>query len=253
MRNATGLAAAVMLCICGSALAQDETSGAAAPAETAPPIRKIDEHRYQVGTVVLDAQARTVRCRGEVNMNEGGPIELLACTERGKVHESVFILDLKPLDLQVALLLLDMQLGRNPACEYSEDDPDRLKEPGTQATLFVEWEATGADGGPERRRERAERFLYNVEEGRPLGDVGWVFLGSQMVAGRLGAEVGGTLVSTYRDPLAILELAHPTVNDDIWYETNKELCPPIGTKVELVIEAPARADEQTGGEAAAGP
>lgn len=242
MRNATTLIPAALLAICAAALA-GEPPRPDAPAER-PAIRKIDEHRFQVGTVVIDAAARTVRCRGEVNMSEGGPIELLACTESGKVHESIFILDLNPLDLQVALLLLDMQLGRNPDCEYYEDDPDRLRDPGAEAVLTVEWGAADAEGEPERRRERAERFLYDVEKKRVLEDVKWVFIGSRMVEGRFGAELGGSLIATYRDPLAILELRHPTVNDDIWYETNKELCPPVGTPVELVIEAPVESDEE---------
>ncbi|MGD2175654.1 MAG: YdjY domain-containing protein, partial [Candidatus Brocadiaceae bacterium] len=208
-------------------------------------VEKIGPHLYRVGTVLLNAEERTVHCSGVVNMAEGAPIELLACTPRGKTHESVFTLDVRPLDLQVALLLLGLRDGRNPAYHYPADSADGAKATADTARIFVEWSAgegggeksgeqeppEGGDAGEETVRAPAEAFLYNIPEERPERAASWSFLGSRWVGERFGAEVDGSLITTYHDPLAILELALPTVNDDVYYSVNTEICPPVGTEV----------------------
>lgn len=203
-------------------------------------VREIAPHLVQVGAAIVDAQERTVRCPGQVNMDEGGPIELLACLPRGKTHESVFVLKVEPKDLQVALLLLGLQEGRNPAVEYPPDSAERGRPPGDEVRILIQWRESGEGTAAEREVQSApaERFLYNVEADSPMARATWAFLGSRMVNGRFGAELDGSLVATYHDPLAILELALPTVNDDIYYVVNKEHCPPIATPIELVIQAP---------------
>lgn len=203
-------------------------------------IRRIGAGLYRIGDVTLDADKRTIRCPGEVNMDAGGPIELLACTPRGKTHESVFVLSVRPLDLQVALLLLDMREGRNPALTYPEGHPEADRPPGAAARILVEWPADTVMQTAARHRKRAERFLYNVQADTPARRAEWVFLGSRFVDGRFGADLEGSLITTYHDPLAILELALPTAADDIYYDVNQAVCPPVGTPVELIISAGSR-------------
>ncbi len=193
---------------------------------------------YRIGDITLDAKKRVLTCRGEVNMAEGGPIELLACLESGKVHESILIVDIEPKDLQVALLLLGLRPGRNPAHEIPEDSPEARRKPGSKVLLFVEWDMPeGPESAePVRRRVRAEKLLWNVQTDRPAVDAEWVFLGSRVWQGQFGAELDGSIITTYHDSLAILELALPTVNDDVYYVANKELVPPAGTPVTVAVE-----------------
>ncbi|MHC4480495.1 MAG: YdjY domain-containing protein [Planctomycetota bacterium] len=227
------------------AVAPPEVPEVPAP-EREPRIRKVGPHFYEVGLVLVDARERTARCPGRVNMDEGGPIELLACLPSGKTHESVFTLDVAAADLQVALLLLDMQPGRNPAVDYPEDSPEREKPPADRALIFVEWAPPAETAEPPApQRSRAESFLYNVAADSPMAQATWAFLGSRMVEGRFGADLGGSLITTYHDPLAVLELALPTVNDDIFYFVHAEHCPPVGTPVDLIIQPlpPAAAQE----------
>ncbi len=201
-------------------------------------IRKIGPSLYQLGNVVLNVQARTVRCPGRVNMDEGGPIELLACLARGKTHESVLTLEVEPKHLQVALKLLGMKEGRNPAVDYPEDSPVRQRPAGDEALVSVEWRQADAKPEDKPSRCRAEKLLFNVEADTPQAEATWVFLGSRVTGGKFGADLDGSLITTYHDPLAILELCAPTVNDDIYYFVNKDICPPLGTPVELIIELP---------------
>lgn len=226
-----------------------------------PAIERIGPHTSRVGSVVLNSAERSLVCPGRVNMDAGGPIELLACTPGGKVHESVFTLSVQPRELQVALLLLGLREGRNPAVELPEDAPEPTAPPGDALLISVEWtppkqdkegtedEATPVAGKPAAkpmRRVAAEQFLYNRRTKKVLAQAEWVFLGSRLLPTekdsppRFGAEVEGSLITTYHDPLAILELAHPTVNDDIFYRVHEELCPPRGTPVRLIIRVPEK-------------
>ncbi len=226
-----------VLCAIAAAIACAPAVPAQQPAPGDTPVRKLAEGLYQIGRLQLDARRRAVRCAGEVNMDAGGPIELLACLPRGKTHETVFTLDLEPIHLQTALLLLGAEPGRNPAYDYPEWDEDRLRPPGDLALIRVEWEADGA-----RRSAPAEAFLYNVVADTPMAPATWAFLGSAVVDGRFGADLDGSLITTYHDPLAVLEMNLPTVNDDVYYHVNESRCPPVGTPVELVIILAARAE-----------
>src|SRR5207253_204122 len=75
---------------------------------SSPPVERLTDNLYRVGKVLIDTKARTVVCRGTVNM-DAGPIEYLAVAPNGKTHESLLLLEVRPLHLQVALLLLGLE------------------------------------------------------------------------------------------------------------------------------------------------
>jgi hypothetical protein len=208
--------------------------------------RKVAPGLYELGALRIDANRRTVRAPGRVNMREGGPIELLACLERGKVHESVFLLDIEPLDLQLALLLLDLEPGRNPAVAYAEDAPEREKPPAPCVRVAVEWRAPPKDEGDEPALVRydAGALLRNVQAGGTADGVQWAFIGSAWDGDRFAADLEGSLIATFRDRTCILELAADEVNDDVFFHANKALLPPPGTVVELVVQAPPLPDDE---------
>ena len=89
-----------------------------------------------LGSVQVDSLTKTVTATGWVNQIEG-PIEVLACGIKGKVHESVFVLALNPLDLQAALLLAGLK-GGEPMPSIGEGPPK-----GSPVDLRVEWNANG--------------------------------------------------------------------------------------------------------------
>ena len=227
------------------------------PAEQ-PIIRKVGPDLFQVGAVSLDAKKRTIRCKGEIVMSEGGPLDLLACLPTGKAYESIFGLHMRPMDLQLSLLLLGLEPGRNPAYKYPEGSPELALQPGDEVLIYVEWQpklkADAAAPSPAKdapkvpapapMRVPAGQFLVNPKTGEPLKDARWVFLGSRIMDGRFGADVEGSLIATYHDSLCILELANKAINEnqytDATYTINTKLCPPVGTPIELVIEAPKK-------------
>ncbi len=179
----------------------------------------------RMGGVTVDPETRTVSVSGWVNQVSGA-IELLACGPGGKTHESVFVLDVNPVYLQTGLLLLGLKPGRPPS-GLGAGRPS-----GTKVDLLVDWEG---DGG--RRTERAERFVYDARARSVLPKTPWIFTGSIVEDGEFKAMAEESLVATYWDPWAIINLPLPCGADDEILSVNTNVAPPLKTPVTFRIRA----------------
>lgn len=174
-----------------------------------------------LGSVRLDTATRSVTATGWVNQ-ASGIVELLACGPRGKVHESIFVLSVNPLDLQAALLLAGLRggevmpgLGLGPAL-------------GSPVDMWVDWTDPATS---EPRRARAETFVRDIEADAPLPDGPWVFTGSVVYNGRFKALAEESLVATFWDPFAIVNNPYANGGDDHACYVNTDLVPPEGTAI----------------------
>ena len=172
-----------------------------------------------LGSVRLDSATKTVTATGWVNQIDG-PIEVLACGLKGKVHESVFVLALNPLDLQAALLLAGLK-GGEPRAMIGEGPPA-----GTPVDIFVEWKS-----GDETKTARAETFVWNIEDNAVLPETPWIFTGSVIKDGEFKALAEESLVVTYWDPYAIFDLPLPCGSNDEILRVNTNTVPPYQTPV----------------------
>ena len=173
-----------------------------------------------LGSVRVDSVAKTVSATGWVNQIEG-PVEVFACGPKGKVHESVFVLALNPIDLQAALLLVGLE-GGAPMPAVGEGPPA-----GSPLDVFVEWSAP--DG--ETRRVRAESCIWQNDKNEVLPESPWIFTGSVTKDGRFMAFSEESLVVTYWDPYAIVNLGHPSGADDEALHANPRVLPPYESPV----------------------
>ena len=200
--------------------------GCLAAAQSKPLVKKLSRTRLQIGAVVLDTAKREVRMPAKVNMVDG-LVELLACTSYGKTHESVFVVEAKPLHIHTALLLLGARAGKCPGEAQAKRVPD-----GERLTIWVE-----VKGKPPRR---GEDFVWRTNAKRAMQHTSWVFTGSKIIDGQFIAEIDGSIVATYYDPLAIINNPLPTNADDELYFVNKQTVPPLGAKVALVFRLELR-------------
>lgn len=175
------------------------------------------------GNVLLETATKTVVVTGWVNQTEG-PIEVMVCGAKGKVHEAVLVAPVNPLDLQSACLLAGMKGGK-PMPEFGMGPPD-----GSPVDIIVEWEADG-----ETKRARAESFAWNVKTQAPLPDGPWLFTGSMFKDGEFKAFAEESLAVTYWDPYAILNIASEVGRDDELLEANPRTVPPYGTPVRILL------------------
>ncbi len=178
-----------------------------------------------VGKVRVDPAARTVIVSGWVNQVEGA-IELLACGPGGKTHESVFVLDVNPVDLQTGLLLLGLKPGKGPT-GLGAGQPS-----GTALDLWVDWV-----DGKKARSMRAEQFVYNWQTRRALPKTPWIFTGSVFEDGEFKALAEESLIVTYWDPWAIINIPLPCGTNDEILSVNKKTIPLISTPVTFRMKA----------------
>lgn len=176
------------------------------------------------GSVQLEPVMKCVVVTGFVNLVEG-PLELMACGPGGKVHESVFVLEVNPVDLQSALLLIGLKPGQ-PMKELGMGPPL-----GDRVAIWVRWEQEG------RAVIRPlESLALDRKTQRPLKDVGWVFTGSTFANGKFKALAEESLINIYWDPWAILNVAAELGADDEATEANTAALPPLHTPVTLIIQ-----------------
>lgn len=179
-----------------------------------------------LGSVQVDAQTKTMMISGWVNQVSGA-IELLACGPGGKTHESVFVLNCNPVDMQAGLLLLGLKPG-TPPTGLGQGQPK-----GTELDVWVDW----MEGSTSKSR-RAESFVVNVENNRePLPETPWIFTGSVVEEGEFKALAEESLIVTYWDPWAIINLPLPCGSNDEILSVNSNGVPGLKTPVTFRFRA----------------
>ena len=196
-------------------------------AVTSEQVVKVKEGIYKVGEAIVDLNNQEVIFGGKVNM-ENGLIEVFACSQGGKLHESVLVCDIEPYHLQVALLLLGLQYS-NQSLLGSDGElvPDYT---GSRVNIFVHWQEHDT-----LKEARAEDWIYNIKDQRAMDHTTWVFRGSQIINSTFVAQQVKSLITTYFDPATILDNPLPTGMDDTYYIANTEAVPPKDTPVQIVI------------------
>lgn len=198
------------------------------PAEQPKQVERITDHLYRLGKVMIDTQARTVTCSGVVNMQEGA-IEYLAVAPGGKLHESLLRLDVQPLHLQLALLMLNLEPEN--VLRYQGDSRTPR---GAPVRIAVSWRGIGG----EQHNVPAEELMVEMPGEKPSASHNWVFTGSRILK-EVGfeAEAEKSLIAVWHDPAAILDNPSPAGSLNV-YAVGKK-CPRVKTQIELVISAVA--------------
>lgn len=198
----------------------------APPAEISmPEIIKLNENQFQVGKIILDRKNQSIGINGIVNMSSG-MVEYVACTAYGKLHESVLVLDAEPYHIQIALLLLGLTPGEHPI-----DFQGALQKPcGAPVKIVISWEAEG-----KIQEYPLETMLFYDKLQTTMERTEWVFTGSQFLNGEYQAQVEGSIIASYHDPVAIIDHRSDTGTDDTMYQVNHLMVPPVGTPVLVKI------------------
>ncbi len=202
--------------------AQKTAPGAAAP----PVVEKITEHVFRVGAILVDTTSRTATCPGVINMDEGA-IEYLAVAPHGKLHESLLRLDVRPLHLQVALLML----GLDPK-NVLKFQGDRTTPQGAPVSIKISWHArTG-----EVVRVPAEELMMEMPGEKRMPAHDWVFTGSRVLRAGFEADLAKSLVAVWHDPAAILDNPLPGGGNNA-YMVNPKRTPRRDTPIECIFTA----------------
>jgi len=184
----------------------------------------------------VDFKSKTLVLPSEVCLRQG-PVELFACAEGGKDHESVLRVRCRPELVNLNLTLFGLKKGPSR--------PPAGTPPGDRVIVLCEWTLDG-----KTTTARAEDLIWNAALNRPMDRVGWTYVGSRFVpehdvetgkpTGRtiFEAVYGRTLLATFLDRAALFETPLPEGVDDSVFMVNEKTVPPRGTPVRLIIRPP---------------
>ena len=202
--------------------------------EVAKSVRQLAPNLYQIGDVRIHSASREIQFTGVVNMTAGS-IEVVVCTESGKVHESVLVTKARPTDIHIAMLLLGLRNGTNPAWEIHGNPAYRPRiwdrPQGDRIDVFVSW------GTPNGRREVcAGQLLMDQRTGKSLPTTDWVFVGSYLdEQGAFAAESVGSIVTNYHDQCTLIDCPLELARVDEFMFANERIIPKAGTPVRIRI------------------
>jgi hypothetical protein len=187
-------------------------------------------------------------------------LEYLLVGPAGAVHESGFVTEVPGSVLNVAMLALGAEPGRN--AEFRPKDPQPTLEElragakrfdvtppsGDSLYLYVGWKS-----GEEVHFFRLEDLIRNLAAGQSMRRHSWVYLGSQMVPSgkKDGSEVFAAdlyqnliCIAFFREGHTLLTGALPECVDQGIWMLNSWLLPERGTRLEM-FASNARLDAPT--------
>ncbi len=217
-------AVALCLFILGAECLGPRAGAAPATPPLPPDAEKIGEDRYRLGKLTVDLKAKTATCSGTINQQKG-MIEYLAVAPMGKLHESVLNVDVRPLHLQLALILLGLEPRGGLRYQGDTQVPK-----GSPVSIWVSWQRDG-----KAVTVRGEDLCWVIPRKAPLQPNAWIFSGSRVDADGFVADRGLSLVGTFRDPDAIINNVHTSGADDTLIKVNERIAPPWGTPVTFIV------------------
>lgn len=201
--------------------------------------------------VTINLAERCVDLDGKICLDKG-MLELVACTQGTKEHESIVAIEARPMHIHTALLLLGAEPG-NPAIRRKADGDDKR-------LLFAPPQGDAIDVllvFPDKSGKPAEHPIHEfitrapADTSRP-GDAAnkknagkfsthsFLFAGSQLVEDGPGprkylSDESGNVISivTFGDELLCMSGVHSDLKDQLLWQVNATGLPAVGTKVLL--------------------
>ena len=206
----------------------------AVPAATTRPEKPAPFHDMKI-----DVKNRRITLRTSVCLTDG-ILELLVCKAQSKEYESILSTPASPSDLHAALLALGLTPGL-PA--RTATAPDRqtvvvLPPQGAELSVRLRWK----DAKSAVHEANASDWLEfsGMKPKETVMPKNWVFVGSDITpAGTYWADDDGDIISVSNFAASVIDVPFESTrkNRVVTYRTRKAAIPPLGTDVDVIIEA----------------
>jgi hypothetical protein len=223
---------------CALAFTAAQAQDPDAPPPT-PVMREIGPGLFEIGKILLDQKARTIRFPGILNMRDG-IIEYLLVTEQGSTHESLLVSTVQPNELHFAMLLLGAKGSGDEQRAPGDPPPGQIdtkylkkapKLKGDDINISVKWTS-----GEESRITPVEDWIYNSEKKKQAERGPWIYNGSYFNDGHFMAQIEGAFGALVTYPSALINNPrHGNDNDGIW-TVNEKAVPAVKTPLEIIIQ-----------------
>ena len=182
--------------------------------------------------VWVDKQQGTVIVDGYISLREG-MLEMFACPQGTKEHESVVSVYSRAQVVHAALLAVGAKTG-----QPVKWDPEFAPPTGTEIIIEAQWQ----DGAGKWQKISARQWVKDMKTDKPM-QTNWVFAGSDFWKDEetgeefYQAESGDFIcVSNFSTATLDIPTESSQVNDGLMFEANTEKIPPLGTPVRLVLK-----------------
>ena len=201
--------------------------------ETAPGV-------YDLNGLQITAATQELRIPCKV-LHQKLPIEYALCHETGeKVHETILETSVKPIQIQLALLLANYQPASAGILEkldpkeerpYKGEDTQPAKPGANRLHIRCEWKE-----GEKIKNVPLSDFIQNIDTRKTPPDLDtWIFNGSMIDETGFVAEITGSVISTYVDRTAMINSsAKGNHRDELWISMPDNI-PAEETPVTMII------------------
>ncbi len=204
--------------------------------------------KLQFPGVAINAQERCVDVESSVCLHRGA-LELVACTKGTKEHESIVVIEARPMHLHAALLLLGAKPGSPATRQQLGDQAERwLDVPPHGGPVDVFLVLKGKEGrmvehpisdfiAPSGKRSDDPA---SVDQEARFPTHTFLFAGSVLYGDGPGprrylSDESGNVISlsTFGDELLCLPAIHSQDNDALMWQVNATILPAVGSNVTL--------------------
>ena len=208
------------------------------------PLKQISRNVFQLGTVRLDKNLKTVQFPARFILKDG-VIEYLLVNVRGKSYESLLETDTEPYYIHLAMLLIGAKgAPQTPALLNAPSQAFHVNRPagatnspplpaivGDPVSIELAWQTTD---GP--KKLWAEDCILNLATKTNASRGSWTYNGSRVYDGTFVAQREGSIVAMIDDIDAMVNNPRPgSDNDQIW-QINSNVVPPTNTVVEVTLK-----------------
>ncbi|MEM6910027.1 MAG: YdjY domain-containing protein [Verrucomicrobiota bacterium] len=226
---------------------------AVADAMSLPAVEAQEDGTFLLGEIHFDPGTREIRLPARTGESDA-PLEYALVSVRGKVHETLLVTAVPPSHLQTALLLCHYQpstviLERprldnrgNPVRPLEEDErqgPRAAPPFESQMKIRLEW----SDESGQLQSYPLSELIQNQLTEAVIPDSPWIFTGSRFFEGGYMADITGSIMATYLDADALLNLSWGGNQDDENWFPRRDLLPPLTVKATLVLTPLALPEE----------
>ncbi len=203
-------------------------------------IVKVSEDIFDLGEIRINKKTReitfpaTVEITGIPDAKNQTIVEYVLVNPEGKIHESLFLTEIKPSHLNVAFKLLGYKESKHlfrvvnknfqPQEEYEKATPEQIKE--SRFDMVIKWK--GSDG--KVVSHNINELIHNAETDKPMEAGPWVYGGSFIYQGKYVADLNKDLFAIFTDRGSIGNYAGEGREDDTLWFPNSKVMPPMGTK-----------------------
>ncbi|MEO1856454.1 MAG: YdjY domain-containing protein [Rubritalea sp.] len=232
MKNAFAISLALLTT--SSALFANEANDTA---PKKPEVKKIGERTYQLGKITFDSSKGEISFPATLEHNEV-LIEYLLTAPEGKIHETLFITEISPFNLNVAMKLLGYKeskellkiLDENHTPTDKYHSATEIQKKKSRFTITASWKVDG-----KKVSHDVTQLLENAKTQQPMPDSPWIYSGSYMINGNYKPDISGDIIAVFTDRSSIACYSGEGRYDDTLWMPKQSVLPPLGTAVTLTF------------------